>query len=86
MIIGLLDAFKLGNVFTVCFCGGAANIVRAMAMYPQRFQQRHVFHNNVIAEIPKGFEETLQRYDIKVWVSWLEDLDHPRHCVGYKYY
>ena len=30
MITGLLDAFKLSKVYTVNFCGGAANIVRAI--------------------------------------------------------
>lgn len=34
LIISVLDAFRISRVHTVGFCGGAANFIRAIAVYP----------------------------------------------------
>ena len=59
MIISVLDAFKVKKVHCVGFCGGAANFIRAISVYPQRFAQNHVFHNSVIGIIPENFEKNV---------------------------
>jgi len=34
MIISVLDTFKIKRVHSVGFCGGAANFIRTIAVYP----------------------------------------------------
>jgi haloacetate dehalogenase len=53
MIISVLDAFRMKKVHCVGFCGGAANFIRAITAYPDRFAHSHIFHNSVIGSIPE---------------------------------
>lgn len=74
------------KIIGVGFCGGAANIIRTINEFPGYFAKRHVLHNSVIGQIPENFEKNLEKFHIKVWVSWCEDDDHTHGCVGYKYF
>jgi len=74
------------KIIGVGFCGGAANIIRAINEFPGNFAKRHIFHNSVIGQIPVNFEKNLEKFHIKVWVSWCEDIDHSHACVGYKFF
>jgi pimeloyl-ACP methyl ester carboxylesterase len=85
MLTMLLEHFGFKKVCCVGFCGGAATIMRTISKFPQYFGSRHVFHNSVISAIPPGYEESLKKNNIKVWVSWCEDPDHQRASVAYKF-
>lgn len=82
----LLANEKNKKIIGVGFCGGAANIIRTINEYPSFFAKRHILHNSVIGQIPDCFEKNLEKFQIKVWVSWSEDIDHSHLCVGYKYF
>ena len=56
MIIKILDIFKLPLVHAVGWCGGGAKLYHTIALYPERFAKRNIFHNVVIGEIPKNLE------------------------------
>ena len=76
---------KVKKFIGIGFCGGAANFIRTITEYPNYFAKRHIFHNSVIGQIPEGFEKTLEKFHVKVWVSWCEDIDHSKGCVAYKF-
>lgn len=82
----LLANEKNKKIIGIGFCGGAANLIRTINEFPSCFAKRHIFHNSVIGRIPDNFEKQLEKFQIKVWVSWCEDPDHSHLCVGYKYF
>ena len=56
MIIKILDIFKLPLVHAVGWCRGGAKLYHTIALYPERFAKRNIFHNVDIGEIPKNLE------------------------------
>ena len=77
---------KNKKIIGVGFCGGAANLIRTISEEPGFFAKKHIFHNSVIGQIPEKFEKNLEKFNMKVWVSWCEDVDHSKGCVAYKYF
>eukprot|EP01090_Pellita_catalonica_P007686 TRINITY_DN18287_c0_g1_i1.p1 TRINITY_DN18287_c0_g1~~TRINITY_DN18287_c0_g1_i1.p1 ORF type:complete len:344 (-),score=28.87 TRINITY_DN18287_c0_g1_i1:30-1061(-) len=88
IVVGILNAFrKTTNVSVVGFCGGAATFYRTIVKYPSRFKNcNHVFHNSVTSEVPKQLPEILAKEHMKMYLSWIEDIDHSRYCLAYKWF
>lgn len=85
LFYNLISFFKLENVICIGFCGGAANIIRTISKYPKIFNKRHVLHNSLISNFPENFESIANTYKLKFWITWCQDIDHPRIHYAYKW-
>jgi pimeloyl-ACP methyl ester carboxylesterase len=85
MIQGLLKSLNISKVSCCGYCGGAALLIRTIAIYPWLFNTNHIFYNLIIGAIPDNFDKLISKYKMNIIVLWKPDEDHPTYSVAYKW-